>query len=324
MFNAKLKATILAIVIFMALSPVYKLISRNYAEGNQDNGQTNADKNRPKRTIFFAGKYYDQTKTQALERRYGDILGSIQRQRLALDAQINDRFDYFVSNVDNFLDWFYDLQNSSLYSEPIKEDSVKFLKYQLALRLQNNFDQNLFLNDINELNNVILSLNTRLAELQSELAACEVPSAAGRVSDSGPGPGGGSASGQALTQEARFFPQGLIKSQEELVRLGQGVKGLEGELLALGPGSPLIETISNRDSFVVAKNVIAYPASNPDLRQLINRQKFREEILESIELNRKRTLEALGALGPAEAITLGPADLAPSDRLWAQSSDGDR
>jgi hypothetical protein len=97
----------------------------------------------------------------------------------------------------------------------------------------------------------------------------------------------------ALAPPAKLWAQSLPKSQDDLERLGQAAQDLEGQLGSLGPGSPLIEIIALSQSFVLAQNLIAYPPAQPDLGQLVNRPKFRAEILESLSLARQKSLDSI-------------------------------
>ncbi|MDR0620574.1 MAG: hypothetical protein LBJ61_01645 [Deltaproteobacteria bacterium] len=279
----KLDAIILAIALFISVSPIYRLIGQGEGRDDKLEGSSAKLEGDGKELIFFEGKFYDLRKAGALEPRFQDLLGSAERDRLALAARVNESYDGYVANVDYFLDWFYGLGSGSPRAGNPAGDSGQFLRDQLALKLATGQDQKSFSEELLSLNDDFLALTGTLARLKSDLAACEAP---------GPNPAPPAGGTDSASPP---WPRTVTRSQTELEALGRALKALEGEALVLGPGSPLITAISARDTFIVAQQAIAYRPSNPDLTKLVSRQRFKEEILDSIGQQRRLALAFLSA-----------------------------
>ncbi|MDR2367790.1 MAG: hypothetical protein LBF58_06745 [Deltaproteobacteria bacterium] len=287
MSTPKLSAVILAIALFIVISPIYKMFDNSY--GSNIGGNKRAKDNGNAEPIFFEGKYYDQKMAGALEPRFQAIVGLAGAERLAMRERVNGLFDGYAAGVDRFLDWFYGLGRGD---GPAGVEAGRFLREGLALALRDNPGQRAFSEGLKALGDRHSDMAGKLAGLRADLALCEVPA----------GPAA------AVAPAGGAWPWAVSRSQADLEALGRALEALGSGEFEVGPGSPLMAAISGLGSFVAAQNAIAYPAPDPDLGKLVSRQTFRAEILGAIDQGRQRALDAVHGhrAGPGNAGRFGP------------------
>jgi hypothetical protein len=271
MFSSKIETIILAIALFVAVSPIYSLVSSSFSDNKEAANSPSSDNSLDKEIVFFEGKYYDQKKTRALEPQFNEFKGLLDQERSDLMVLINKNFNNYSANVDSFLDWFYDLKHSSINLDKAQQNSSKFLKDQLAQQLGPRPERRDIMVALDLLNSRLKLLSHQLDELTWSLADCETPASAEL-----------SAVVAASNLPTSTWPLNVTQSQAELADLEIVLKTLASDFLLLSPDSPLITGIAERSSFIVAQNILAYPPSNPNLDLLVSRPIFKQDIVESI------------------------------------------